>query len=65
MSFDREHPFNKTLFTVIEDKELLKETMSRLEEIIGDMSQPGVGFMFTVPVGEVIGMSQLGVKASK
>lgn len=49
-------PYNKTIFTVIEDDELLKTTIEATKEIIGDIDKPGVGMMFTLPVGNVYGL---------
>ena len=56
-AFDREHPFNKTIFTVIETDELLQKAIERIQSCAGDLSQPGEGLMFTVPVGQVFGMA--------
>ncbi|MFW5648233.1 MAG: hypothetical protein ACOCG5_04040, partial [Candidatus Alkaliphilus sp. MAG34] len=44
-------PYNKTVFAVIENKELLDEAIRATKNIIGDISQPGVGLMFSIPVG--------------
>lgn len=55
--FDREHPFNKTIFTVIETDELLEKAIAAIQAVAGDLSQPGEGLMFTVPVGQVLGMA--------
>lgn len=56
-AFDREHPYNKTIFTIIEGEELLHKAMKTIQDVAGDLSQPGEGLMFTVPVGHVMGMS--------
>ncbi|MEG0327308.1 MAG: P-II family nitrogen regulator [Erysipelothrix sp.] len=53
--FDREHPYNKTIFTVIENETLLQKAMDAVEKIV-DMNQPNQGMMFTVPVGKVVGL---------
>ncbi len=50
-------PYNKTVFAVIENKELLDEAIRATKNIIGDISQPGVGLMFSIPVGEVYGLN--------
>lgn len=49
-------PYNKTVFAVIENKELLNEAIKTVEDIVGDMSQPGMGLMFSVPIGRVYGL---------
>lgn len=56
-AFDREHPYNKTIFTVIEDEELLHKAMDTIKSVAGDLSKPGEGLMFTMPVGHVMGMA--------
>ncbi len=56
-AFDREHPYNKTIFTVIENDELLNLAISSIQSIVGDLSRPGEGLMFTVPVGQVMGLA--------
>ncbi len=53
---DNARPYNKTIFTVIEDDQVLKDTVQAVKEILGDMQEPGVGLMFTLPVGEIYGM---------
>lgn len=55
---DNARPYNKTIFTVIEDDELLKEAIEAVQNILGDMSKPGVGLMFTLPVGSIHGMTK-------
>lgn len=56
--FDREHPFNKTIFTVIEDEELLHKAMDKIKLIVGDLSSAGEGLMFSIPVDNVMGMAK-------
>lgn len=49
-------PYNKTVFTVIEDKETLEKVVKEVKKILGNINEPGVGLMFTLPVGEIFGM---------
>lgn len=56
--FDREHPFNKTIFTVIETDELLEAVISAIRKSVGDLDKPGEGLMFTIPVSNIYGMRQ-------
>ena len=53
---DNARPYNKTIFTVIEDEEMLNEAVMAVKDILGDMTKPGVGMMFTLPVGNVYGI---------
>lgn len=54
--FDREHPYNKTLFTIVEDDAALDKAIEAIQSVTGDLSNPNEGLMFTVPVGKVIGL---------
>lgn len=53
---DNARPYNKTIFTVIEDDEILDEAVKATKSILGNINKPGVGLMFTVPVGDIYGM---------
>lgn len=48
-------PYNKTIFAVIEGEDLLEKAVGTVKNILGDMSKPGIGFMFTVPAGQIYG----------
>lgn len=54
---DNSRPYNKTIFTVIEDEEVLDKAIKMVKDILGDMEKPGVGMMFTMPVGQVHGIN--------
>lgn len=56
MFIENARPYNKTIFTVIEDEEILNKTIKSVKEILGDINQPGVGMIFTIPVGNTYGM---------
>jgi len=53
---DSSRPYNKTVFTVIENDELLDKAIDAINNVIGDICKPGIGLMFTVPVGNVYGL---------
>lgn len=53
---DGAHPYNKTIFTLINSAELAEKAVQAVKEVVGDMNRPGVGLMFTVPVGNVYGI---------
>ena len=44
---DNARPYNKTIFTVIEDEEVLKNAIEAVQNILGDMTKSGVGLMST------------------
>lgn len=56
---DDARPYNKTIFTVVEDEEVLRAAIEAVENILGDMTKPGVGLMFTLPVGSIHGMTKV------
>lgn len=48
------HPFNKTIFTVLEDEELAEKVADSIQKVMNGKSKyNGAGFMFTVSVGKV------------
>lgn len=54
---DNNKPYNKVIFTVVEDEKTLNSAIEVVQNILGDLSEPGVGLMFTVPVGNIYGMT--------
>src|SRR5690625_2729997 len=55
---DSARPYNKTIFTVLKNEEMVEKTVAAVQEVLGDMSPTGLGFMFSVPIGKVYAMSQ-------
>lgn len=54
---DGARPYNKTIFTVLESEEVLERTVKAVQEVLDDLPDQGLGFMFSVPVGNVYGMT--------
>jgi len=55
------HPFNKTLFIVLEDNQI--DTCIRcIKKVVGDLNKPDVGILFTIPVNYFEG---IGITKSK
>lgn len=52
---DNNRPYNKVIFTVIEDESVLEAAVNVVNTHLGDLSKPGVGLMFSVPVDHVWG----------
>lgn len=50
-------PYNKTIFTLIKGEYLLQQAISIVKDIVVDIDKPGVGLMFTLPVGQVHGIN--------
>lgn len=55
---DNNRPFNKVIFSVVKDEEVLNDAIVAVEDILGDMSKPGVGLMFVMPVDRVVGWTK-------
>ena len=55
---DNNRPFNKVIFSVVKDEEVLNDAIAAVENILGDMSKPGVGLMFVMPVDRVVGWTK-------
>jgi len=49
---DSRKPYNKTVFSVIHTEEKKDETVKKLKALLDDFDEPGVGFMFVLPVIE-------------
>lgn len=45
-------PYNKTIFSVLESEDLVENTINEIQEVMEDVSGPGLGFMFTVPISK-------------
>lgn len=56
MLMNEKRPFNKTIFTVIKDKQV-EIAVSAIERVVGDLSKPDVGIVFTIPINYIEGIS--------
>ena len=54
---DPDLPDNKTIFTVVDDEQEAI-FVKVVEEVIGDLSKPNTGIMFTLPISDVKGLSK-------
>jgi len=52
----RSRAANRTLFCVADD-EKVDAAISLIQDVCGNLSTPGVGIVFTVPVGRVVGLA--------
>lgn len=56
--FTKVEVLNKTLFSVVEARELVDKMIDKVNLVIGDLDEPHTGFMFVLPVDEVYGMGK-------
>jgi len=52
---DGRKPYNKTVFSVVDSEEKMRRVVDRLKEKLDNFEEPGVGFMFVLPVVECYG----------
>lgn len=57
-SFDRDHPYNKTVFTLVDSEELLLKAIDAIKSVAGELDKPNEGLMFAVPVSHVAGINK-------
>jgi nitrogen regulatory protein P-II 1 len=49
-------PYNRTIFSVVDRDEKVPKLESLLEGVCGDLSRPGTGILFTLPVDYARGL---------
>lgn len=49
---------NKTIFTVIKEKEILDKAVDIVKSFCGDLCEPGKGILFAVPLAFVDGLPE-------
>ena len=49
---------NKTIFSIIENSEMVEAAIKSLHKICGNLKNPSTGIVFTVPVNNVEGFRQ-------
>jgi nitrogen regulatory protein PII len=47
---------NKTIFSVVKDRETVERAVASIEKICGSFERPSTGIVFTIPVGFVKGL---------
>ena len=52
----RTRPRNQTVFSVIEDDDKVERAFALLQEVCGNLGEPGTGIAFTLPVTRVLGL---------
>jgi len=59
---DGRKPYSKIVFSIIKDKEKLDEVSEKIQKVLDYFKEPGVGFMFVMPVVEVYGSNTDDIK---
>ncbi|MCC7352769.1 MAG: hypothetical protein IT330_03350 [Anaerolineae bacterium] len=54
LSSREEH--HRTLFTVVENEETIEAVIRATEQVVGDLSGPGTGILFVLPVSRTVGL---------
>ena len=49
---------NKTIFTVVKEKEMLDKAINVVKALCGDLCEPGKGILFALPLALVDGLPQ-------
>jgi len=49
-------PYNKTIISVVDDDEKVRNALSLIEEVCGSFAEPGSGIAFTLPLDQVHGL---------
>jgi hypothetical protein len=49
-------PYNKTIFSVVHNEEVVQQAKKLVEKIVGSLDKPGTGIMFTLPVDWAAGL---------
>ena len=49
-------PYNKTIFSVVDDESCIPRLKTILDEVCGGLSSPGTGILFSLPVDFAAGL---------
>lgn len=50
-------PKSRTVFSIVETEEKLEAAIEMIRERCGDLSDPGTGILFTIPISRAIGLA--------
>ncbi len=51
-------PKSKTVFSIIETEEKLDAAIDMIKDRCGDLSEPGTGILFTIPIDRAVGLAE-------
>ena len=49
---------NRTLFTIVEDEDMVDRVVQATEKVIGDLRQPNTGILSVLPISRVYGLNR-------
>ncbi len=55
--FDGDRPANKVVFSIIENDKKLQQAVELTHKIVGNLSEPGTGVLFTLQLDQVVGLA--------
>lgn len=53
-----EMDLSRSLFSVVESDEIVKDLLRRTQEVVGDLTKPNTGIMIVLPIAQVYGLKQ-------
>lgn len=56
--FDQGNGQQRTLFTLVDDPEILQVAIAEADRVVGGFDRPHSGILFTIPIGEVLGLQK-------
>jgi len=51
--------YNRTMFTVVHDQEMVDRIVEATQSVIGDLSNPNTGILFVMPVLQAYGLNKV------
>ena len=54
--FDHEEYFSRTLFTLVEDDEMVTQLLNATKKIVGNLNHPDTGLLVVLPVAKIYGL---------
>ena len=51
-------PYNKTVFSIVKSEEKMRKVVDKIKGKLDNFEEPGVGFLFVVPVVECYGFKK-------
>lgn len=62
---DTSRPYNKTIFTILPDREMVEIALKAFNESVGPINDEGNGFAFTMRIDDVFGFKEHSIHGGK